>query len=63
MNDATPADNPFPRWLDRSKLTVREAATALGASPSAILSWKKKCPPLYVLLACAAWSNGQPPIR
>lgn len=57
------ADNPFPRWMQRSKLTVRQAAEALGASPSAVQNWKRKKPPLYVLLACAAWSVGQPPIQ
>lgn len=57
------ADNPFPRWLEEQRLSVRAAADALGASTSGVMAWKRTKPPLYVLLACAAWAEQRAPIR
>lgn len=58
MNDED--DNPFPRWLADRKMTVREAAVVLGASPSAVQAWKRKKPPRYIMQACMCISAGLP---
>lgn len=55
--------NAFAEWMKRHKLSIREAATVLGASKGAIASWQKKGAPRYVLLACAAYSMGLKPIE
>jgi predicted metal-binding protein len=56
-------ENPFATWMARHKMTVRAVALALGCSNNAVLSWQKKTPPKYVLLACAAYSHGLTPIQ
>ena len=56
-------DTAFKRWLDRHSLTIRGAAEILGCSPATVQAWRKKEPPRYVLLACAAYSVGMAPIR
>ena len=63
MVDKTAPHNPFAEWMKRHEMPIRLAAEALGASPNAVMRWKKKTPPKYILLACAAWSSGTPPIQ
>jgi hypothetical protein len=53
----------FARWMDRHKLSSYSAAVALGCSRTSVQKWREKEPPLYVLMACAAYSVGVAPIR
>lgn len=65
MANTEASANPFAEWLKRHGLTMRAAADVLGCSTSAVQDWKlgKAKPPKYVLMACAAYSTGVPPIR
>ena len=63
MQDKSVSGNPFSEWMDRHDLTVREVAAALGCSKNTVANWRQKTPPRYILLACAAWSLGIPPIQ
>ena len=53
----------FARWMDRHKLSSYTAATALGCSRTSVQKWRETEPPLYILMACAAYSVGVAPIR
>jgi hypothetical protein len=61
-NDVVLKSNPFAAWMDRHHLSIRAAAEALGASKGAVLNWRRKGAPPYVLLACAAYSMGLKPV-
>ncbi len=53
----------FARWLQKSQLSIRKASCVLGCSTTSVINWKRRGAPLYILLACAAWSYGLPPIE
>ena len=55
--------NPFRDWMERHKMSIQRTADALGCSTGAVQNWKKNGAPKYILLACAAWSVGQQPIK
>ena len=55
----------FRAWLDhmreRHNRTHGQCAEALGCAPNSITKWKRRDPPLYIGLACAALAKGMRP--
>jgi hypothetical protein len=54
----------FRAWLAHMAFkSDTEAARALGCGRNSIAAWKKKAPPDYIALACAALAYGLPAWR
>ena len=50
-------------WRERHRLSMQKASEALGCAKNSILNWERgQTIPLYIALACAAYSFGHKPM-
>ncbi|WP_442969817.1 helix-turn-helix domain-containing protein [Roseibium sp. Sym1] len=54
----------FHSWRVRHKLSLAQASQVLGCSKTSLVNWEKGRTriPLYIALACSAYSFGLPPM-
>jgi hypothetical protein len=55
-------ENAFAAWMRRHNLTAKRVSKVIGCSVNSVTARKRRTPPRYILLACAAYSVGLAPV-